>query len=315
MKKSLLAMAVLAVAAGAAQAQSSVELYGLMDVYLGKDKGGATGLNSGGLQTSRFGFRGTEDLGGGLKASFVLEQAFNADNGTATAGTAFSRQAYVGFSGGFGEVKLGKVWTAYDDVAGAGDPVFNANAFSPLNLVFKSWANYAGNPGNTIYYATPEFGGFSGAVSYSLDESTAVKQDIYDFHVKYANGPLFAALAYQNQRAADLKFTTLTGSYDFSSFKLLATYAQVNAPLGAPDTKEYALGVDFPLSGSTVVSVGYGSTKDDGAKRGSGFGLGVTHSLSKRTTVYAGYGNTNAQAQALRGSPDSRFGVGLRHTF
>ncbi|MDO9203061.1 MAG: porin, partial [Hydrogenophaga sp.] len=112
MKKSLIALAVLA-ASGAAMAQSSVTLYGIADVVIHKDKGASAALASGGVSGSRLGFKGTEDLGGGLKANFVLEQGLQLDtgaigDGTAkTAGQAFSRQSYVGLSGGFGEVKLG----------------------------------------------------------------------------------------------------------------------------------------------------------------------------------------------------------------
>ena len=73
--------------------------------------------------------------------------------GNSQANQAFSREAYVGFSGGFGEVKLGKVWTAYDDVSGASNAVFDS-ALAPMNNVFRSTA-YLGNPGNTIYYSTP----------------------------------------------------------------------------------------------------------------------------------------------------------------
>lgn len=314
MKKSLIALAVLA-ASGAAMAQSSVQVYGLVDLVFHKDKGKAVALTSGGVNNSRWGLKGTEDLGGGLKANFLIEQGFKADTGTAN-GNGFDRQAYVGLSGGFGEVKLGKVWTAFDDIAGATDAVFNANVLGPLNLVFVSQLSYQGNPGNTIYYATPSFGGFSGAVSYSLDEQNGVSKDIADFHVKYEQGPVFAGLAYQNDKATSTKFTRLNGSYDFGAVKLLASYGQVN-PAGANnDTKEWSIGADIPLASNLVASVGYGSSKTDGeAKRSTVWSAGVAYLLSKRTTVYAGFADANSAAEANRGAPGSRFGVGLKHTF
>lgn len=113
MKKSLVALAVLA-ASGAAMAQSNVTLYGIADVWFGSSKFEVTGedsarqtkVDSGGVDTSRWGMKGSEDLGGGLKANFQLESAVNMDDGTSTG---FDRQAWVGLSGGFGAVQLGKV--------------------------------------------------------------------------------------------------------------------------------------------------------------------------------------------------------------
>lgn len=312
MKKTLIALAVLA-ASGAAMAQSSVQAYGLIDLVLHKDKKAPVSLTSGGVNTSRWGLKGTEDLGGGLKANFLIEQGFQADQGTAAGG--FNRQAYVGVAGGFGEVKLGKVWTAFDDIAGATDAVFNANVLGPLNLVFKS-QGYQGNPGNTIYYATPSFGGFSGAVSYSLDEQANVSKDIYDFHVKYEQGPLFVGLAYQNDKSTSAKFTRLNGSYDLGSVKLLASYGHVNNVGPNTDVKEWSIGADIPLASNLVASVGYGSSKaDNEAKRSNVWSAGVAYLMSKRTMVYAGFADGNATSVANRGTPDSRFGVGLQHKF
>jgi len=305
MKKTLVALAVLA-ASGAAMAQSSVTLYGVADMVIHKDKGVSTKMTSGGVSTSRWGMKGTEDLGGGLSAGFVFEQGINVDNGSVGAG--FNRQAYMSLAGGFGEVKLGKTWNAYDDIAGASDAVFGANVLSPLNMVFLSWASYNANPDNGIYYATPEFGGFSGAVSIGLDEAPG-SNDTIAFHVKYANGPVFAALGYQDQKADGLKFTTLNGSYDFGAAKLLLTYAKVDA--AGADTNEYAIGADIPLGANLVASIGYGSSKTDGASRANSASAAVAYSLSKRTTVYAGFADGNGTAVALRGTPDSRFGVGL----
>lgn len=317
MKKTLIALAVLA-ASGAAMAQSSVTLYGVADMVLHKDKNASTKLTSGGVSTSRWGITGTEDLGGGLKAGFVFEQGITMDNGSV--GTGFNRQALLSISGGFGEVKLGKTWNAYDDIAGASDAVFNANVLSPMNMVFQSWANYGGNPDNGIYYATPEFGGFSAAVSVALDEAPG-SGDTTAFHVKYANGPVFAALGYQNSKDLGLKFTTVNGSYDFGAAKVLLTYAKVDG--ATTDTTEYAIGADIPLGGNLVASVGYGSSKTDGFARAKAFSGAIAYAMSKRTTVYAGFANANGAAVAVSAAPyplgtgavDSRFGVGLKHTF
>lgn len=121
MKKTVAALAVLSAVAGAAHAQSSVNLYGLVDVFVGKstvknttgavvtNTDAGTSLSSGGLNGSRWGLRGSEDLGGGLKATFQVESGFNADTGTsADAGRLFNRTSKVGLSGGFGSVEFGR---------------------------------------------------------------------------------------------------------------------------------------------------------------------------------------------------------------
>ena len=309
MKKSLIALAVLA-ASGAAMAQSSVTLYGIADIVLHKDKGVAAKLTSGGVSGSRFGFKGSEDLGGGLKANFLLEQGFQLDSGSATAGQAFSRQSYVGLSGGFGEVKVGKIWTAYDDIAGATNPVFDS-VLSPTNV----WASggYAANPANGLYYSTPSLGGFNAAFSTSLKENTGANSSA--FNVTYQGGPVYVGLAYQIDKvgAADAKFTRVNGSYDLGMAKLLAGYGQVKAT-GAADVTDVSVGVDVPLSANLVVSAGYASSKPDGAARASSYALGAAYSLSKRTTVYGGLRNDNDVA-TLAGGVDTRYGVGIKHTF
>ncbi|WP_439112903.1 porin [Hydrogenophaga sp.] len=309
MKKSLIALAVLA-ASGAAMAQSSVTLYGIADVVIHKDKGVSAAMTSGGVSGSRLGFKGTEDLGGGLKANFLLEQGFSIDDGSATVGQAFSRQSYVGLSGGFGEVKLGKMWTAYDDIAGATNPVFDS-VLAPTGI----WASsgYTANPANGLYYATPDFGGISGAVSTTLKEGTGKQSTA--FHAKYEGGPAFAGFAYQIDKdgAEETKYTRVNGSYDLGMAKLLAGYGLVKST-GAADVTDFTIGADVPLAANMVLSAGYASSKADGGDRASSYGLGVAYLLSKRTTVYGGLRNDNAAATAA-GGVDSRFGVGVKHTF
>lgn len=307
MKKSLIAVAALAVVS-AASAQSSLNLYGIVDLVIHKDdvRGNPSKpwtMTSGGVSGSRFGFKGTEDLGGGLKANFVLEQGFNADNGTQKeAGEAFSRQAYLGLSGGFGEVKFGKVWTAYDDISGATNPVFDS-VLAPTS-VWRS-TSYQDNPANGLYYATPSFGGISAAVSTSLKE--AGDETSTAMHVKYEGGPIYVGAAFQQDKAgaAKTKYTRLNGSYDFGSFKLLAGYGKVNEPKAT----DFSIGADVPLSSNLVLSAGYATSKEDGSKRDNGLSVGAAYSLSKRTTVYGGVRNVEGTAD------ESRVGFGLKHTF
>lgn len=292
MKKSLIALAVLGSVAGFAQAQSSVSVYGIVDAVLHKDKGVPAALTSGGVSGSRLGFKGSEDLGGGLKANFLLEHGFNVDTGTQGAtGKSFNRQSYVGLSGGFGELKLGNVYTAYDDIAGATNSVFDS-VLAPEQIM-TSYATYTARPGNNLYYASPSMGGVSGAISTNVKEGGT---GVSSFHAKYEGGPVFAGVAYQKE--GETKFTRLVGSYDLGAVKLLAGYGNTKA--GGDKTTDMNFGADVPLGANLTLSAGYASSKADGAERASGLGLGVAYSLSKRTTVYGGFLDTKNAA------PDTR---------
>lgn len=309
MKKSLIAVAALAVVS-AASAQSSLNVYGIVDVVIHKDKGVSTKMTSGGVSDSRLGFKGTEDLGGGLKANFLLEQGIDLTNGgsagptvgAAKAPAGFNRQAYVGLSGGFGEVKFGNVFTAYDDISGATNPVFDS-VLSPTNV--WSSGGYTSNPGSNIYYASPSFGGISGAVSYNLDGN---KKPVKSVHVKYEGGPIYVGAAYQDERDVTARrYARLNGSYDLGSFKLLAGYGKVSGGI-----QEYSFGADVPLAANLVLSAGVASSKGDAKARVTGYSVGAAYLLSKRTTVYGGFYADNGDAP---NTIESRFGAGIKHAF
>ncbi len=345
MKKSLIALAVLA-ASGAAFAQSTVTIYGLLDANINSTKSNNvtnTKVDSGGIQTSRFGFKGSEDLGGGLKANFKLESGFNVDNGTvgsytnpytgASSGSVFSRQSWVGVSGGFGEVQLGKMWTPYDDLVGMSAAAFNANIFAPAAYVWQSNMLYNDRPGNSIYYATPDFNGLSGAVMYSLGENktaTTSAGNITSFRIGYEGGPIAVGLGYQTEKAngstPTTKFTQLHATYDLGVAKVLAGYGNVKDAGGVPKTSEYQIGVDFPVSSALTLSVGYATSKSTGLKaltpggstetKANGLGLGALYALSKRTNLYAGLNNSKLTGQNAAGDNKINvYALGVRHTF
>ena len=362
MKKSLVALAVLA-ASGVASAQSSVTLYGLADVFVGSTKVKTTGaglstsqrqtvIDSGGFNTSRFGMKGSEDLGGGLKANFVLEGGFDISTGAANDYTnpftnakstsTFGRQSWVGVSGGFGELKLGKMWTPYDEVKGSGAAAFDANIFAPAAGVWLS-NSYQDRPGNSIYYSTPNISGFSAAASYSFGENKTATVDagsIVSANIQYAGGPFAVALSHQQQKATDAqtaaKFTQLNGSWDFSVVKLLAAYGQVRngttglfvPPTGTPPTvtpiavnksQEYQIGVDVPL-GALTVSGGVSRAKltlaSGGDIKSTGVGLAAKYDLSKRTFLYTGLQLAKNEAAVGNGEiKTDTFAVGVQHKF
>lgn len=323
MKKSLIALAVLA-ASGVASAQSSVSIYGIADVWFGGVKTGGvtqTRIESGGISASRFGFKGTEDLGGGLKANFVLEQGFNLDDGSqATAREAFSRQSYVGFSGGFGEVRLGRTMSPFDDINPLAMATFES-ALAPERNVWKT-LNYNTNPANTIYYATPVFSGFSGAASYSLGENKSATDNAgktSSFNVKYEGGPVYVGFGYQSEKATGkavtTKYTRLNGSYDFGMVKLLADFGRF-AQAGAKAT-EWQLGADVPVNSALTLSGGYARSRDNlaaGDAKRSGVGFAANYALSKRTSVYGGVHASKVEVGATEAKTNI-YAVGVRHTF
>jgi predicted porin len=353
MKKSLVALAVLA-ASGAAMAQSSVTLYGIADVWVGNVKidTGATSTSttamvSGGVSTSRWGMKGSEDLGGGLKANFNLEQGVSIDTG---AGSGFTRKAWVGLSGDFGHVRLGLMPTVYDDYAGVSDSIYNsdlspAQAASgyPGSGVFRTNNDYSGKVGNTVGYFAPAFvPGLTAGITYSLAEDSnglpAGATAITSFGVGYAKGPIGAEFAYQkqdvNNSSNDLVYTRLGGSYNFgvATAKLLygkVDHAGANAVSASTilatangKTTEWQIGVDVPMSAALTLSGGYAASTDNasvtpanGEAKRTGFGLAAVYSLSKRTTVYGGLKSLKLDNGSATDTDIKVYAVGVKHTF
>lgn len=322
MKKSLIALAVMA-AAGAASAQSSVQLYGIADVWVGSEKvtgaKAVTKVESGGISGSRWGIKGSEDLGGGLKAIFTLEQGFALDTGVAASG--FNREASVGVVGNFGEVKLGKVWTAYDDVQAASNPVFDS-ALTPSAKAFAS-TGYMANPSNGVKYTSPSYAGFNGIVSYAFDEKTAGNAEVSAVALQYANGPFAAAVAYQTEQAVgsanSTDYTNLNASYNLGVVTLKGVYAQREVDNGSKD-QEYQIGVDYPLASNLILSAGYAYSENENAagvkqSDNSGLGLAAAYLLSKRTTAYAGVRSTKLDKVVGTDVTTNVYAVGVKHAF
>ncbi|TAL93039.1 MAG: porin [Paraburkholderia sp.] len=207
MKKSLLALAALGTFAGVAHAQSSVTLYGIIDegFNINTNSGGKHlyNLSSGVLQGSRFGLRGTEDLGGGLKAIFVLESGFDVNNGKQLqGGLMFGRQAYVGLSSQFGTVTLGRQYDSVVDYVGpleAGDQWGGYIAAHPGDL---DNFNNAYRTNNTVKFASKNYGGltFGGTYSFGGQAGNFSGNQIWSLGAGYANGPLVLGVGYLNAR-------------------------------------------------------------------------------------------------------------------
>lgn len=349
MKKTLVALAVLS-AAGVASAQSSVTLYGLADAYVGSintkttTAAGATTslrqnvINSGGFGESRFGLTGGEDLGGGLKAIFTLESGVSIDTGAGATGSVFNRQSLVGLSGGFGVLRLGKMYSPYDEVNGIGSGAFN-EIFAPATGTVFASNNYNANPSNSINYTTPNISGFSAALSYSLGENKTGPTgtppntnagSIISANAQYAGGPITVSLSHQQEKAngaaTALKLTKLNAAYDLGVAKLRAGVGQAkNGTTGLFGAGAYSkgqdvqVGVDVPLGNALAVSAGVARGKITlvgGAEiKNTGFGIAAKYNLSKRTFFYTGL---RMETNKFTGSEKIKrdlFAAGVQHQF
>jgi predicted porin len=306
MKKSLIALAVLA-ASGAAFAQSSVTLYGVADLWVGKVNKNDVQAGDDGLAGSRLGFKGTEDLGGGLKASFQLEQGIDLSSG-ATEGKTFARQANLSVSGGFGTVKLGRSWNAMDDIFGAGNSGFDSKLSA--NAVWQN--SYTGTADAQLYYTTPTFAGLTATVSTQLDGNAATGK-VSAWNVANSNGPIAAAVGYEKIDGGQTG-TIVNGSYDLGMAKLKGSFYTTDDTNGVAGVKvdSYQLGADVPVNSVLTLSVGYASSKKDGGKTDSAFGVAAGYSLSKRTTVYGGLRAATVKSST---TDNDLVAVGINHTF
>lgn len=357
MKKSLIAIAALA-AVGAASAQSSVTLYGLADVYAGQSKTvttvGAekvevkkTGFNSGGLQGSRIGVKGVEDLGNGLKAVFNYEMGFDAIDGHLTANgssdVGFGRRAVVGVQGGFGSVLLGRDYTPLFNLLAASTPNGMANTWETTTDAFQTRANGVHYAGNFAGVGVQAFGGYAKETQKTFTNGVLTSTDVdtkstgYGLGLSYANGPFMVGVAGQQFKGQEFGTTVskdteagVGASYDFGAAKLFANYVQLKNEAGVNElkTQEANIGVNVPLGAATLMAqYGHNSLKayDNGVQVGKAKGndwvVGANYAFSKRTDVYARVGRMDdlkfedMAGNTVGSSKAESFGVGLRHKF
>ena len=332
MKKSLISLAILGAMSSAAFAQTNVTIYGLVDAGIAVERGGAAGsvtkLTSGIGGQSRLGFKGTEDLGGGLAAVFQLETGFRADDGSLdSANTIFNRQAFIGLSSKeAGTLTLGRQYTMYyNALAQVGDPFGGNYAGTAKNLFPTVGAQVRAS--NAVVYATPSMSGFSGEGMYSLGEQSgngsAGRQ--FGLGLNFSNGPLNARLVYNNRNSDVAANNTVTpavafvshdigrntmfaANYDFSVVKAYFAYgtdkgfnsaalASANAfnytvaPKASTDSSDLLLGVQVPVDPSNILMASY-IRKDDKTgfnQDADQWALGISHLLSKRTSAYVAY--------------------------
>lgn len=338
MKKSLIALAILGSVSGLAMAQSSVSIYGIVDMGLTHSSSEGvkrTGIDSGLQSGSRLGFKGTEDLGGGLKANFVLESGVNADQGGFGQGnTAFGRQAWVGLESNAGALKFGRQHTPFRNAVESIDPFNIGSAGSALNIV--ATGGVIDRVNNAVTYELPSIQGLTGAAQYSFGEtnvSSSTNSGV-GLGLGYNLEALSLQLAYNNQNAVtsianvgvdlDVKDLLVGGTYDFGVAKAHASYSQRNIDSNfgkVEDSRSYLVGVSAPfgphsLRASYIRNDVRNVSNADTTQMAVGYG----YELSKRTNVYANYAHvSNDNNMALNvsspGGSANIYQVGLRHRF
>lgn len=357
MKKLLLSSALLA-ASGLAVAQSSVTLFGIVDATLQRGSGSVasrTQLGSGGNSSSRIGFRGVEDLGGGMSASFWLEAGVNVDNGSGAPtntnnqssgtpaslgggqGLTFARRSTVSLAGGWGELRLGRDFSAhyYRYVY---DPYGNNGVGASQTFVGAPTTQINRVSNQVAYHLPSNLGGIYGLVEYHLGENAsnagATKDDGSGGGVRlgWKGGPFDVSMTQARTSYAstatvgDMTSTTIGARYDFSPFSVMGQLVRDKV-----DTTAGFTGRGGNIAG--VWQVGAGEVKAMWSQYGTTaaarpetkkLSLGYVHNLSKRTAVYGHYArvrNSGGATTALNGATtganqsSSGFDLGVRHTF
>ena len=349
-------------AAAAAQAQSSYNVYGVIDLSVGSmqlsglptaaDNKRLTKVDGNNMTTSYLGFKGVEDLGGGLKAGFTLEAFLRPDTGAAGRSDAnttvtpnvpadnfWGRAANVYLSSDLGKLTLGRQGNlVFGQVVGY-NPLGGAFGLSPaVRLTYGAVGNDVADSGvsNAITYQTPNLAGFTASVQVQLGEDSTKAQDTtYAGAVSYTAGPLSVGASMQRVRSATApkpaltaaqsqNFGLVSASYDFGVAKLFAQYGQLGnngyTGTGNIDTDVVQVGASVPVTKDSKVLVSYGQSKEEpvsgttpAAVKHDIFTLAYDLWLSKRTDVYAAYMYDKEKAAGFKAGNSVVFGV--RHAF
>ena len=340
MKKSLLALAALTAFAGVASAQSSVTLFGIVDVAARNVKnhsGSIKSLSPNGQVSSRLGVRGIEDLGGGMRAGFWLEGDLSADvGGGASAGLGstangvdWRRRSTVSLMGGLGEVRLGRDYNPVFNTFVTHDIFAYVGVASSGNLRSRFYATPVGNASlaarndNSIGYFLPAMGGLYGQVMIAAPEGARANKYM-GFRLGYAAGPLnfsgaFGKADKTGGMVDDATTMIFGGSFNAGFATFHTSYEQA----------EYSTTKRKLATIGAVVPVGTGAFKAQYAKASGAtmIGLGYVQSLSKRTSVYTNFGRVNNKganvytasgsgpAVTRGGQTSTGYDFGVRHDF
>lgn len=335
MKKSLLALAVLGAFTATASAQSSVTLYGNIDINARYTKNGDDSIKSlgnNGISSSAFGVRGTEDLGGGLSVGFQLEGDVGPDNGTANGAKFWGRTSILSLtSTSFGQVRLGRDYTpTFRGFAGY-DPFLTNGVANHAGMftTLGTGATTLVRADNSVAYVMPNMGGIYANAMIAAGEGTPGNK-YFGGRVGYAAGPLDVSLSYgETEVVGDNEFThfNLGAAYNFGMARLMGVYSRLETDLGADAEQDvWLIGATMPIGTAGSLRAAYSHTEVKNTQiEADRFAVGYWHSLSKRTTLYTNLARTSNEAggtfasiggPAIAPGDDSTgFEVGIKHSF
>jgi predicted porin len=354
MKNRFVVSALLAACAPLASAQSNVTIYGMIDMAVVRESGGVAGpmtkVTSGTTGGSRLGFKGSEELGNGLKAVFLLESGFQGDTGASgQGGLLFGRQAYVGLQGGFGTVLVGRQYTPHYLVQVFADP-FGSGWVGDTKNLLGTTGNSFSRMDNTVKYLSPVVGGLSAELVAAPGEVSGDSASGRQLGgaLAWAKGPLQVRLGYHNRNndtatlhgTENAKNTVLAAVYDFGVVKLhglvdwnrglnSSVLRNTANPFGRPaiasaDSRDAMVGLTVPFGVHALL--GSYIRKDDRTgfnQDATQIALGYRYTLSKRTDVnvaIAKIDNRNGASYTVGSAIESGTGdrsvmAGIRHAF
>lgn len=285
MKKTHFALLAMTMVSGAAFAQSSVTVYGIMD--LGVVKRSDTGWQETFNKQDRLGFKGTEDLGGGLAANFQLESRFGMDTGALASTLLWHGEAWVGLSGGFGEVRLGRQYSPTFRQGGMRVDPFAAEG---VPATVNSYLIGAPRNNNAINYISPNFNGLVLWTQYSLTETAGGgigDKNGYAASLVYDQGPVSANISYDKAAGSDAYYGHVGAGYAFGPAKVTVGYVQGDTKVaGTGTTKGFQAGLNYTVPTGAIKATASTLKNDRGSVQRQ-IGGGYEHFLSKRTNLYA----------------------------
>jgi predicted porin len=318
MKQTYIVAAVALLAAGTVSAQSSVTVYGRVNTTLESQKNiGAVGTQRV-MQNnaSRLGFKGVEDLGGGLKAEFLLEHRFNVDTGTVTSGAFWAGDSYVGLSGGFGSIKLGRLTSAAYYATADYISFHNHDTGTSEDKLYT----YLGQNSNTVSYTTPSFGGLTAEVSVSASEGRGAANKVTNLALNYNVGALQLGFGYEKVAGGGDNQFAIRGNYEIGAV-LLGAYYQKSDVTGLGKRDAYRLSAMYTM-GASEFHANFGSADDWSQLANSDasqYTFGYNYNVSKRTKLYGFYTVTDNSSAlgyfGVAGKKASSMAVGVRHNF
>jgi predicted porin len=338
MNKSIVALAVMGAIAGSASAQSSsVTLFGVVDMATRYTKALGTNkseLASDGSSSSRLGVRGTEDLGGGLKAGFWLEGQIIGDTGSADTTRFWGRRATVSLSGDFGEVRLGRAKTAERLVLDDFD-VFSTTGLGDVTRVYRVLGgadNYNRSDNQVSYFTPGNLGGFYGTVDVGAGEGTGGKK-YFGGRAGYKEGKLHVAVGYQSTDSTTtgkVKLGSIGATYDFGMVKVNALVS--SNKFGTTKQTLTTIGATVPVTANSSVMAQFtNASANTTANEAKMYTVSYLYNLSKRTALYTTASMTDNEAGAnfrvtsgtsgvqpsatANGFKYGGFDVGLKHSF